>query len=90
MKIVRRERHTTGLSHAKIFGKNAAKAKTDLWFEAAGDGGRLTKLGIVVPAPISAWEGDRIVDTVLPRRSQSSRSISSTSDDRLVSPLGCM
>lgn len=63
---------------------------TDLWFDGVGDGGRRVRLGMDVPAPISDCEGERIVDTVLSRRSQLSKSISSMSDDRLVSPLGCM
>lgn len=72
---------------------------TDLWLDGAGEGGRLTKLGMLVAAPASrpvtpappapsstlACDGERMVMAVLPRRSQSSTSISSSSDERLVS-----
>lgn len=78
---------------------------TDLWLDGAGEGGRLTKLGMLVAAPASrpavtpappapsstlACDGERIVMAALPRRSQSSTSISSSSDERLVSLRACM
>lgn len=68
---------------------------TDVWLELAGDGGRLTRLGMLLPAPpstgatpapdaTSPWDGERIVRAALPRRSsQSSTSISSASGNVL-------